>query len=103
MLLTIPLFVGGQDYVEMEDETVTSVDFVFTPPPSHPYGRRRKRAAALPRCVNVSTLADDVVETDEYFTLVLSSEDPGVTLMPANATVVISNNDCEFTSNCFVF
>ncbi len=87
----------------MEDEPVTSVDFVFTPPPSHPYGRRRKREAGLRRCVNISILADDVVETDEYFTLVLSSEDLGVTLMPANATVVISNNDCEFTSNCFVF
>ena len=46
--------------------------------------------------MNVTILADDLVETDEYFSLVLSSVDPGVTFMPANATVVISNNDCEY-------
>ncbi len=73
------------------------MDVVFAPAPVHPHwGRRKRAAAALPRCVNVTILADDLVETDEYFSLVLSSVDPGVTFMPANATVVISNNDCEY-------
>ncbi len=96
------IFVGEQDFVEIE-EAITSVDFIFAPPaPTHLYrGRRKRAAAALPRCVNVSILADDVVETDEYFSLVLSSVDPGVTLMPANATVVISDNDCELIPTAF--
>ncbi len=99
----IPLFVGKQDFVEIE-EAITSVDVVFAPASTHlHWGRRRKRAAAaLPRCVNVTILADDVVETDEYFSLVLSSIDPGVTLMPANATVVISDNDCELIPTAFL-
>ena len=73
------------------------MDIVFAPAPVHPHwGRRKRAAAALPRCVNVTILADDLVENDELFSLVLSSVDPGVTLMPANATVVILNNDCEY-------
>ncbi len=74
------------------------MDVVFAPAPTHLHwgGRRKRAAAALPRCVNVTILADDLVENDELFSLVLSSVDPGVTLMPANATVVILNNDCEY-------
>ncbi len=77
-------------------EVLSGLEFVFEPlPPA--IGRRKRELPRSELCVNVSILADDLVETDEYFNLVLSSVDPGVTLMPANATVVISNNDCEFT------
>ncbi len=71
------------------------LEFVFKtlPPPR----RRKRQLSSSERCVNVSILADGVVETDEYFSLVLISEDSGVTLMPVNTTVVISDNDCEFT------
>ncbi len=80
-------------------EVLSGVEVVYEPVPkpmpSQPF-RRKRQLSQSERCVDVSILADDVVETDEYFSLVLSSEDPGVTLMPANATVIISNNDCEF-------
>ncbi len=78
-------------------EVFSRMEFVFEPLPSAPFGRRKRQLSQSEQCVNVSILADDVVETDEYFSLVLSSVDSGVTLMPANATVVISDNDCEFT------
>ncbi len=86
-------------------EVFSRVEFVFEPLPpqtatasnsipSATFGRRKRQLPQSEQCVNVSILADYVVETDEYFSLVLSSVDPGVTLMPANATVVISDNDC---------
>ncbi len=79
-------------------EVFSGLEFVFEPlPPPPPQGRRKRELPRSELCVNVSILADDVVETAEYFSLVLTSADPGVTLMPANATVVISNNDCELT------
>ncbi len=81
-------------------EVFSGMEFVFKPlppAPQLPIGRRKREVSLSELCVNVSILADDVVETDEYFSLVMSSVDPGVTLMPANATVVISDNDCEFT------
>ncbi len=88
-------------------EVFSRMEFVFEPLPPQTATvpksiltapiRRKRQLPRSERCVNVSILADDVVETDEYFSLVLSSVDPGVTLMPANATVVISDNDCEFT------
>ena len=86
---------GGEDYEQIM-EIVTTMDFVFGPEAVIPYGRR-KRSSPPPvqQCTNVSIIADDIVEYDEYFRLYLSTEDPAVVLMPANATVVILNNDCE--------
>ncbi len=81
-------------------EVLSGLELVFEPlppAPQLPIGRRKREVSLSELCVNVSILVDDVVETDEYFSLVLSSVDPGVTLMPASATVVISDNDCEFT------
>ena len=86
-------------------EVLSGLEFVFEPllpqtataPKPIPSARRKRQLPQSERCVNVSILVDYVVETDEYFSLVLSSVDPGVTLMPASATVVISDNDCEFT------
>ena len=57
----------------------------------------RRRRSLSQQCTSITFLADDLVEYDEFFTLTLSTQDPGVVLMPANATVVILNNDCEST------
>ena len=77
-------------------EVITARDLVFPPSLGHYIGKRS--LPAIPQqCTNITFLADDLVEYDEFFTLTLSTQDPGVVLMPASATVVILNNDCEAT------
>ena len=47
-------------------------------------------------CTNVTIIDDDVVENDEGFNIVLSTDDPSVQLKnPFIATIVIINNNCE--------
>jgi hypothetical protein len=42
---------------------------------------------------------DDFLEDDEIYDLTLTSDEPGLTLDPNEATVTIPNDDREFTHN----
>ena len=59
------------------------------------FGGSRKRQEVT-HCVNISIIADNLVENDETFTVTLSTEDPDVVLNPQNATVIIETNECRF-------
>ena len=51
------------------------------------------------RCVNVTIIDDDIVESDETFNIILSSDDPGVEIssMLSEALAVIGDDDRKST------
>lgn len=80
---------GGQDYNDILF-TAESRTLQFSAP------RRSRRAAGgleYEETFNVSTLPDLVVEANETFILMLSTDDASVEFAPQNATVVIIDND----------
>ena len=48
--------------------------------------------------VSIPIIDDSVVESDEQFTVVLSSSDPNVLTSQNQATVTIVNDDCKFST-----
>ena len=54
--------------------------------------------ADVPQCVDVPIQEDTVLETNEFFTVELSTTDPVVILSPQSATVTIFDDDSE--CNC---
>lgn len=46
-------------------------------------------------CFDTFTADDDLLEDDELYGLTLSSDEPGLTLDPQEATVTIINDDGE--------
>ena len=44
-------------------------------------------------CFNTSTVDDDILEADETYRLVLTTDEPGVVLDPDMTVVTIANND----------
>ena len=73
------VFKGGTDYVTLTDEVL-----LFEPDSSNQ------------QCVNVSTIADTAVEGDETFSVVLSTNDPDVSVNLPATTVLIADNDSKF-------
>ena len=65
--------------------------------------KRREVDESMTRCVNISIIADNIVENDETFTVTLSTEDPDVVLNPQNAIVIIETNDCKFLPPIMTF
>lgn len=57
--------------------------------------RRMTSGGATIYPTNITLIADELVELDEYFFVELSTNDPGVILYPQNATVTIEDNDCK--------
>ena len=49
--------------------------------------------ADVPQCEDVPIQEDTILETNESFTVELSTTDPDVILSPENATVTITDND----------
>lgn len=70
---------------------MTTIDISFEP-------RRKRRSAETSYCTNITIIADELVEDNEYFTVALSTSDEDVVLLPQNATIVIINNDCKHQS-----
>ena len=50
---------------------------------------------ATQQCRNIAIVQDNILEADETFSVQLSTTDQNVTLIPANATVIIEDNDSE--------
>ena len=46
-------------------------------------------------CAIVEIQDDDILESSEDFFVVLSSNDPGVDVVPSTATVLIVDDDCK--------
>lgn len=44
-------------------------------------------------CFNTSTVDDDILEDDETYRLMLTTDEPGVVLDPDMTVVTIANND----------
>ena len=49
-------------------------------------------------CFDTSTVPDDLLEDDEVYRLTLTSDEPGLTLNPSEATVTIEDDDREFST-----
>ena len=60
-----------------------------------PENGRKRRSAETSYCTNITIIADELVEGDEFFTVALSTFDEDVVLLPQNATIVIIDNDCK--------
>lgn len=82
--------IGGADY-DAELASITTGELTFE-------GNRERRSVPADgngNCVNISLIADGIVETDESFFVELSTDDPHVILMPQNASCIIMDNDCK--------
>ena len=82
---------GGQDYNDILF-SAESRTLQFS-------AQRSRRAAGgmeYEETFNISTLPDLVVEQNETFILMLSTDDASVEFAPQNATVVIIDNDGKF-------
>ena len=87
--MTVLFSIGGDDYDNVLAASSTT-DVSFGP------GRKRRSPETL-YCTNITIIADELVERDEFFTVALSTSDEDVVLFPQNATIVIMNNDCEYS------
>ncbi len=98
-------FAGGIDFTD-ESQLVMTIDLTIDPPtaaspppaPTLPLFSRRRRQSGPPvpvQCIDLSVLADSIVEDSESFTVILGSSDRGVTVDSTPLTVTILDNDCE--------
>jgi len=46
-------------------------------------------------CANISIIDDDILESDEYFTVILSSSDPVNFDVSMGSCTIIEDSDCE--------
>ena len=60
-----------------------------------PQTRRRRLVPQMMFSANFSIIADDLVESEEQFYVILSSGDSDVRVTTPNASIIIENNDCE--------
>ncbi len=80
------------------DLTIDPPTAASPPPPTLPPVSRRRRQSGPPvpvQCIDLSVLADSIVEDSESFTVTLGSSDRGVTVDSTPLTVTILDNDCE--------
>ncbi len=71
--------------------TQTIIELVFSVGES----KRKKRFLNDMECVNISIISDTLVEDDEVFMVLLSTNDPDVILSPQAANITIESNDSE--------
>ncbi len=79
---------GGVDYGEVQS-TFEALEITFG-------GNRHRREATQDNstaCIIVPLVADSLVESDEFFTVELSTLDDNVFLVSQNVTVTIEDND----------
>ena len=79
-------FSGGVDYSEVLAQ-LTSFQFLFE--------SRKRSVSSNEQCINVTIMSDDIVEDDEVFYALLSTDDPLVMLYPNASEITIINNDRE--------
>ena len=82
------------DYNEILAQLIT-VELIFE-------SRRKRSVGSNEQCVNVTILSDDIVEDDEVFYAVLSTDDPVVMLYPNVTEITIINNDCKSSHLLYV-
>ncbi len=46
-------------------------------------------------CINISILADDIVENEEYFEVVLDSDDSAVVFTNTRTRIIIEDSDSK--------
>jgi len=66
-----------------DDYTATAVDLYFS-------------SARYSQCTTISLVDDFILEGVEMFTVNLNTSDATVLLMPAMATVIITDDDCKW-------
>ena len=49
----------------------------------------------MTNCVDIEIVDDSIVESNEDFSLVISTSEERVTLSPESAEIVITDNDCK--------
>ncbi len=57
--------------------------------------RRRRSAQTSMGCINISILADDIVENEEYFEVVLESDDSAVVFTNTRTRIIIEDSDSK--------
>ena len=80
MLYYLPLCI-----IDAVDFTSVTAQLIFQP-----------SQADVPQCEDVPILEDTILETNEFFTVELSTTDPVVILSPQSATVTITDNDSMY-------
>ena len=83
------------DYNEILAQLIT-VELIFE-------SQRKRSVGSNEQCVNVTILSDDIVEDDEVFYAVLSTDDPVVMLYPNVTEITIINNDCKSYHVCVTY
>jgi len=80
--VTVTLSTQGGSATAGDDYTSTAVDLYFS-------------SARYSRCTTISLVDDFILEGVEMFTVNLNTSDATVLLMPAMATVIITDDDCK--------
>lgn len=57
-------------------------------------GKRRRRSV-LSQTFDITLIADEIIESDEFFLVELSTEDASVVVVTPSATIVIINDDSK--------
>lgn len=81
---------AGMDYVDIS-QVVDTISLTITPSP----GRWKRSDSLLTQCVNLSLLADSILENDESFIVSLGSTDSSVVVDTSPLIVTILDNDCK--------